>query len=159
MFILVNLGDKPSEMAKSCSNVSVTAIDPPASQREHCTGENKEAAMRTRNNVVADGLSSKVNSRPLSPPKRLGKESRKSLDNPGSDRDSRALKTVPSPKKLLHDAPKIVLDKNVKGRETDGSEKRTELPQDNSDSFPTEVIYILPKLPVNLLYFSMIFLI
>ncbi|CAL0325994.1 unnamed protein product [Lupinus luteus] len=57
----VGLDAKPSEKTKISSKFSAPATDSFASQRDNYSSESKEAVLRTRNNVVADGFRSKVN--------------------------------------------------------------------------------------------------
>lgn len=141
--ILVGLDAKPSEKTKSSSNVSAPGSDPFAFRRENGSAESKDAVLRTRNNVVADGLRPKVNSMPLSlPTKKNTQESRQSLDNSGSNSDILARKNAPSPNNL---------QKSVKGR--DSSDEVANVQHDTSDTFPTEVMK-----PLNLLFWILILL-
>ncbi|KAE9584611.1 putative Phox domain, sorting nexin [Lupinus albus] len=57
----VGLDAKPSEKTKISSKFYAPATDSFASQRDNYSSESKEAVLQTRNNVVADGLRSKVN--------------------------------------------------------------------------------------------------
>ena len=123
--ILVGLNSKPFEKTKNTSNLSAPASDPVSFWRENCSAESKEAVLGARNNVVANGMRSKVNSTPLSLPKKSTHEPRKSFDNSSSNTNILARKSVPSPK-------------TVKGR--NNSDEVSEVHHDTSDAFPTEVI-------------------
>eukprot|EP00256_Glycine_max_P063310 XP_014633092.1 uncharacterized protein LOC100778731 isoform X2 [Glycine max] len=121
----VGLNSKPFEKTKNTSNLSAPASDPVSFWRENCSAESKEAVLGARNNVVANGMRSKVNSTPLSLPKKSTHEPRKSFDNSSSNTNILARKSVPSPK-------------TVKGR--NNSDEVSEVHHDTSDAFPTEVI-------------------
>ncbi|XP_028238752.1 uncharacterized protein LOC114417898 isoform X2 [Glycine soja] len=121
----VGLNSKPFEKTKNTSNFSAPASDPVSFWRENCSAESKEAVLGARNNVVANGMRSKVNSTPLSLPKKSTHEPRKSFDNSSSNTNILARKSVPSPK-------------TVKGR--NNSDEVSEVHHDTSDAFPTEVI-------------------
>lgn len=125
--ILVGLHAKPFEKTKNTSNFPAPGSVPVTFRRENCSTESKEA-VRARNDVEADGLRSKINSMPLSLPKKNTHEPRKSFDNSGSNTDMLARKSAPSPNNL---------QKTVKGR--DNSEEVSEVHHDTSDAFPTEV--------------------
>ena len=66
----VGLNAKPFQKTKNTSNFSAPASDPVSFQRENCSAESKEAVLGARTNVEANGLRSKVNSTPLSLPKK-----------------------------------------------------------------------------------------
>nr|KYP54200.1 Sorting nexin-16 [Cajanus cajan] len=134
----VGLGAKPFEKTKSASNFSAPASDPVPFRKENCSSESKEAVLRARNNVEADGLRSKVNSLPLSLPKKNTNEPRKAYENSGSNTDILARKSAPSPNNL---------QKTVKGR--DILDEVSEVHQDTSDAFPTE--WVPPNLSVPIL--------
>jgi len=85
--------------------------------------------MKAKNNVEADGLRSKVNSMPLSLPKKNTHQPTKSFDNSSGNTDILAQKNAPSPNNL---------QKTVQGR--DNSDEVSEVHRDTSDAFPTEVI-------------------
>ncbi|KAK7349184.1 hypothetical protein VNO77_06348 [Canavalia gladiata] len=134
----VGLDAKPSEKTKITSNFSAPASDPIAFRRENCSAEGKEAVLRARNNVEADGLKSKVNATPLSLPKKNTQEPRKSFDNSGSNTDILARKTAPSPNNM---------QKTVKGR--NDSNEVSDVSHDTSDTLPTE--WVPPNLSVPIL--------
>ncbi|TKY64489.1 Sorting nexin-16 [Spatholobus suberectus] len=134
----VGLDAKPLEKTKNTSNFSAPASGPVAFRKENCSAESKEAVLRARNNVEADGLKSKVNSMPLSLPQKNTHEPRKSFDNSGSNTDILARKSAPSPNNL---------QKTVKGR--DNSDEVSEVPHDTADAFPTE--WVPPNLSVPIL--------
>lgn len=127
--ILVGLNSKPFEKTKNTSNFSAPASDPVSFWRENCSAESKEAVLGARNNVVANGMRSKVNSTPLSLPKKSTHEPRKSFDNSSSNTDIQAQKSAPSPNNLQKTA-----------KERDNSDQVSEVHHDASDAFPTEVI-------------------
>ncbi|XP_061359559.1 uncharacterized protein LOC133303638 [Gastrolobium bilobum] len=132
----VGLDAKPSENTSCTSNFSTHSSDTFAPRRENCSAESKEAVLRTRNNVVADGLKLKVNgSVPLSLPKKNTQEPRKSLDN--SDNNN-AWKNAPSPNNL---------QKTVKRR--DSPDEVSDVRLDTSDTLPTE--WVPPNLSVPIL--------
>ncbi|KAK7395572.1 hypothetical protein VNO78_16134 [Psophocarpus tetragonolobus] len=108
---------------------SSPASDPVSFWRENCSAEGKEAVLRARNNVEADGLRSKVNSTALSLPKKNTHESRKSLDDSSSNTDILAQKSAPSPNSL---------QKAEKGRKR--SDEVSRVHHDTSNAFPTEVV-------------------
>ncbi|KAG5008591.1 hypothetical protein JHK87_017106 [Glycine soja] len=130
----VGLNSKPFEKTKNTSNFSAPASDPVSFWRENCSAESKEAVLGARNNVVANGMRSKVNSTPLSLPKKSTHEPRKSFDNSSSNTNILARKSVPSPK-------------TVKGR--NNSDEVSEVHHDTSDAFPTE--WVPPNLSVPIL--------
>ncbi|RDY04747.1 Sorting nexin-16, partial [Mucuna pruriens] len=134
----VGLDAKPFEKTKNTSNISAPASDPVTFRRENCSAESKEAVLRTRNNVEADGLRSKVNSIPLSLPKINTHEPSKSFDNSGSNTDMLEQKSALTPNNL---------QKTVKGR--DNSDEVSEVHHDASDAFPTE--WVPPNLSVPIL--------
>lgn len=107
--ILVDLDDKPSEKTERASNLSTSASRPLDSQKENYSTEKKDAVLRTRNNVVADGLRSKENS--------------------SSKADTKAQKNAPSPENL---------QKTVKGTKPDGSVEASNVLH-TTDTIPTEV--------------------
>ncbi|KAK7255382.1 hypothetical protein RIF29_28791 [Crotalaria pallida] len=119
----VGLDAKPSEKTKITSNYS---------------SESKEAVLRTRNNVVADGLRSKVNGMPLSLPKQNTQEPKKSIDDSGGNTDIRAWKSAPSP----NDLEKTVKRKN-------SLEEVSDEHRDTSDTLPTE--WVPPNLSAPIL--------
>lgn len=127
--IIVGLNAKPFQKTKNTSNFSAPASDPVSFQRENCSAESKEAVLGARTNVEANGLRSKVNSTPLSLPKKSTHEPRKSFDNSSSNTDIQAQKSAPSPNNLQKTA-----------KERDNSDQVSEVHHDASDAFPTEVI-------------------
>lgn len=127
--ILAGLDAKPFEKTKNTSHFSAPANDPVSFRRENCSAESKESVMKGKNNVEADELRSKVNSMPLSLPKKNTHQRIKSFDNSGGNTDILAQKSAPSPNNL---------QKTVKGR--DSSDEVSEVHRDTSDAFPTEVI-------------------
>ncbi|XP_019431807.1 PREDICTED: uncharacterized protein LOC109338913 isoform X1 [Lupinus angustifolius] len=129
----VGMDAKPSEKTKIASNFSGPASDTSASRRENYSSESKEAVLQTRNNVVVDGLRSKVNGMSPSLPIKNAQESRKSLDSSGGNTDIRA-----SPNNM---------EKTVKGR--DSLDKVSDLHHDTSDTLPAE--WIPPNLSVPIL--------
>ncbi|XP_019443441.1 PREDICTED: uncharacterized protein LOC109347822 isoform X2 [Lupinus angustifolius] len=118
----VGLDAKPSEKTKISSKFSAPAT---------------EAVLRMRNNVVADGLRSKLNGMPLSLPKTNAEEPRKSLDNSVCNTD-KTWKSAPAPSNL---------EKTVKGR--DSLDEVSGLYHDTSDTFPTE--WVPPNLSIPIL--------
>lgn len=126
---LVGLDANPSEKTRITSKFSAPANDSFASRRENYSAESKEAVLRTGNDVVADGLRSKVNGMPLSLPRKSAQEPRKSFDNSGGNTDIRAWKSGPSPNNS---------EKKVKGRYS--SEEVSDGHHDTSDTLPTEVM-------------------
>lgn len=127
--ILAGLDAKPFEKNKNTSHSSVPASDPVSFWRENCSAESKESVMKAKNNVEADGLRSKVNSMPLSLPKKNTHQPIKSFENSSGNTDVLAQKSAPSPNNL---------QKTVKGR--DNLNEASEVHRDTSDVFPTEVI-------------------
>ncbi|KAG5026038.1 hypothetical protein JHK86_021952 [Glycine max] len=134
----VGLNAKPFQKTKNTSNFSAPASDPVSFQRENCSAESKEAVLGARTNVEANGLRSKVNSTPLSLPKKSTHEPRKSFDNSSSNTDIQAQKSAPSPNNLQKTA-----------KERDNSDQVSEVHHDASDAFPTE--WVPPNLSVPIL--------
>lgn len=121
----VGLDAKSSEKTKISSNVSAPGSDP---------------FLRRRNNVVANGLGTKVNSTPLSPPaKKNTQESRQSFRNSGSTADSLAWKSAPSSPSNLQ--------KSVKGK--DSSDEVSNVHHNTADPLPTE--WVPPNLSAPIL--------
>ncbi|ESW07674.1 hypothetical protein PHAVU_010G149400 [Phaseolus vulgaris] len=132
------LDAKPFEKNKNTSHSSVPASDPVSFWRENCSAESKESVMKAKNNVEADGLRSKVNSMPLSLPKKNTHQPIKSFENSSGNTDVLAQKSAPSPNNL---------QKTVKGR--DNLNEASEVHRDTSDVFPTE--WVPPNLSVPIL--------
>ncbi|CAL0335307.1 unnamed protein product [Lupinus luteus] len=129
----VGMDAKPSEKTKIASNFSGSASDTSASRRENYSSGSKEAVLQTRNNVVVDGLRSKVNGMSPSLPIKNAQESRKSLESSGGNTDIRV-----SPNNL---------EQTVKGR--DSLDKVSDLHHDTSDTLPAE--WVPPNLSVPIL--------
>ncbi|XP_028807791.1 uncharacterized protein LOC114762471 isoform X1 [Neltuma alba] len=117
----VDLKGKPSEKTGRASNLSTSASGPLLSRRENHNTDNKDAALRGRNNHMADGLRSKENS--------------------SISADIKASKNAPSPKNLPN---------TVKGSKPNGSDKEHNSPHNtSSDAIPTE--WVPPNLSVPIL--------
>lgn len=130
---LVGLDAKPTDKTKSSSNASAPESDPFAFRRENGSSESKVAVLRTRNNVVADGLRPKVNGMPLSlATKKNTQESRQSFDNSGINSDNLAWKNAPSPNNF---------QKSLKGR--DSLDEVSDVHHCTADTIPTEVMKAL----------------
>jgi sorting nexin-13 len=120
----VGLDAKSSEKTKMTSNVSAPGSDP---------------FLRTRNNAVANGSRSTVNSTPLPlPTKKNTQESRQSFDNSGSNADIPPWKSAPSPNNS---------QKSVKGRDNSG--EVSDVQHDTAEALPTE--WVPPNLSVPIL--------
>lgn len=124
------MDNKQSEKTRNTANFSVSY--PYTTRREETNVESEKAVMQTRNNVVADGLRSKVNGMPLATPSTLGNESRNLLQNSGCDTNTRALKNELSTKNL---------QKTRRQTEFNNLGVASDLHHDtSSDALPTEVI-------------------
>ncbi|CAJ1951159.1 unnamed protein product [Sphenostylis stenocarpa] len=134
----VGMDARPIEKTKNTSHFSAPASDPLAFRRGNCNAESKESVLRAKNNVETDVLRSKVNSMPLSLPKKNTHEPIDSFDNSSRNTDILAQKSAPSPNNL---------QKTVKGR--DNSDEASEVHRDTSDAFPTE--WVPPNLSVPIL--------
>ncbi|KAJ7951771.1 Phox-associated domain,Sorting nexin [Quillaja saponaria] len=138
----VDLDDKPSEKTPKPSGFLGSVSDSFAPQKEQVSTERKESALKTRNNMLADGLRSTAKGMSHSLLKRPGKESVKSSEDSGSDSETRAQRNASSPRNLRNTS---------KGSGNDGLEEASDLLLDASSDIALPTEWLPPNLSVPIL--------
>lgn len=127
----VDLDDNPSEKIKKASNVMGPLMGSLSSRREQLDAGSKEPALQMKLNLATDGLRN-AKDISYSPSKFPTKERGKSLEESGSDSDTR----------LQNNSVVRDMGKNAKGKENKRTEDTSELLLDAATYpiLPTEVI-------------------